>query len=238
MSLLNAPITRFFRQETAAPKAQLLAMAAVSGIANGLLLAVINSVVEMANSDELHIQAFFFYLIALALFIYAKHFALTRATAAVEEAIYNARTRLTDKLRRTELSFIENTPQGAIYNSLTQDANLISQSAVLLINACQGLIAVIFSFIYIAILSPTGFFIILGGLIGGAMLYVLHSRATAEKLRQVAQRETDFFSSLEHLVAGSASISVKTKPFTKKTTPSPPIPANSKRRSVIALCSI
>jgi len=147
-------------KESDAPKGLIMFMAVISGVANGLLLAIINMSAEAASNNEVRTQDFFLYLLTFGLFFYSIRYAFTQATLAFEDIIRKVRVRITNKIRSSELLFIENAERGEMYTRLTQDSNLISQSAFTLITAGQSSMVLVFSLVYIAWLSPLSFFII------------------------------------------------------------------------------
>lgn len=105
-------LLEFIDQEGAYPRTRLLIFAVIAGLANGLLLAVINHgaglVNEFAGSGDIQIYWLAVYAIILVLF-YTKKYTLDHAAVLVEEVLCRVRTRITDKIRHTELQFIEQT---------------------------------------------------------------------------------------------------------------------------------
>ena len=152
----------FFKNESHAPQTKIVFMALVSGLANGYLLTIINGAAEAVNkSEDIQVNNFFLFLLDLILLIYTKQYSLKQGTVAAEDAINRVRLRVTNKLRNTELPFIEMTGHAKIYTRITQDTSLISESAIILINACQQVIVVFICLLYIAWLSIPGFVVTL-----------------------------------------------------------------------------
>ncbi|MEN8220964.1 MAG: ABC transporter transmembrane domain-containing protein, partial [Pseudomonadota bacterium] len=128
-------------------------------IANAMILAIINTAAAMVSNNKVEPQYFLLYLIVFVLYVYTQRYALSQMVIAIEKFIRKIRVRIADKIRLTELHFIENSERGDIYTRLTQDSNLISQSGLLLINASQSGMVLVFSFLYLAWLSPLSFLI-------------------------------------------------------------------------------
>jgi putative pyoverdin transport system ATP-binding/permease protein len=201
-------ILEFFEKESDAPKAWIMFMAILSGIANGLLLAIINVAAEMASNQHSEARFFFLYLIAFALFVYTLRYALSQATIAVEDVIRKVRVRVVNKIRSSELHFIESTGRSEIYTRLTQDSNLISQSALILITAGQAFIVLVFSLFYVALLSPLSFVLTLMTFSLGLLLYFSIEKKLTDELERANQKEAEFFDSLDHVLDGFKEIKI------------------------------
>ncbi len=201
-------VLEFFEKESDAPKAWIMFMAILSGLANGLLLAIINVGAEMASNQQSETRFFFLYLIAFALFVYTLRYALSQAIIAVEDVIRKVRVRVVNKIRSSELLFIESTGRSEIYTRLTQDSNLISQSALIIISAGQAVIVLVFSLIYVALLSPLSFVLTLTSFSMGLLLYFSIEKKLTEELEQANQKEAEFFESLDHVLDGFKEIKI------------------------------
>lgn len=202
----------FFNQESRAPKRQIIFTALVSGLANGYLLTIINGAAETVNKSEaLQVNNFFLFLIDLILLIYTKQYSLKQATVAAEEAINRVRLRVTDKLRRTELPFIETAGHAEIYTRITQDTGLISESAIILINACQQMIVVFICLLYIAWLSIPGFIVTVSVLGVSVLMYLYNSKHIGARLHEAASKESEFFNGIKSILVGFKEIKLNRK---------------------------
>jgi len=85
-------------------------MAAISGSANALLLAIINLATEQVFNRELEARLFIAYIICLLLFFYTQRIAFIKAISSVERALHQVKLRIADKIRQVELRFIEEHP--------------------------------------------------------------------------------------------------------------------------------
>lgn len=202
----------FFTQESRAPKRQIIFTALVSGLANGYLLTIINGAAETVNkSEELQAGNFFLFLIDLILLIYTKQYSLKQATVAAEDAINRVRIRITDKLRCTELPYIETAGHAEIYTRITQDTSLISESAIILINACQQMIVVFICLLYIAWLSIPGFVVTISVLSISVFMYLYNSKYIGIQLHEAANKESEFFNGIKSILVGFKEIKINRK---------------------------
>ncbi len=198
----------FFKKESDVPKGPIIFMGILSGIANSIVLGVINQGAQKVSNNEEVTQLAFIFLISVALFIYTRKYSLSQATIMVEQAIRRVRVRITDKIRRTELTFVEKNDRAQIYTYLTQDTNLISQSGLTVISAIQSVVVIIFCSIYVAILSPVGFLIIAVGFTVAALLYLSHSKAISKEIHLSITKEAEFFGILNHVLDGFKEIRI------------------------------
>ncbi|MCV6636920.1 cyclic peptide export ABC transporter [Candidatus Albibeggiatoa sp. nov. NOAA] len=191
-----------FKKESDLPKMPIITTGVASGIASSAILAAINQAAQGIADYEDIARPFFIFLISLTLFIYARKHSLAQATLVVEESIRKVRLRVADKIRHSELHFIEGMGKGEIYSHLTQDANLVSQSGLTLISSLQAFIVLFFCLLYIATLSPLGFIIILTGLVIGGVLYFQHFHNVSAEILTSIEKETAFFEQLNHILDG------------------------------------
>lgn len=202
----------FFNRESEAPKKQLIFTALTSGLANGYLLIIINNAAETINGGaELQVQHFLMFLLDLMLLAYTKQYTLKHATMAAEDAIDRVRTRVADKLRHTELQYIETVGHTSIYTRIAQDTSLISESAIMLANACQQIIVVVMCLLYIAWLSLPGFFLTVSLLGVAILMYFYNSSFIKAKLREASNKETAFFNGIRSILLGFKEIKINHK---------------------------
>ena len=210
---MHFKIVDFFQRESKADKTKILFMAIVSGFANSFLLAIINNATEIVTATDLDFEARFLliYILLFILFLWTKKFALSQATLMTEEIIRRVRTRLVDKIRHSQLRVVETLEKAKIFNRLSQSILQVSQSATTLINATQAGIVVITALLYIAWLSPLAFFMSLGFLGSGAVVYILNYNQRVKKLEQARTKETQFYAVLDNVLDGFKEIRINQK---------------------------
>ncbi|MBF0213628.1 MAG: cyclic peptide export ABC transporter [Magnetococcales bacterium] len=201
-------LLEFFNSEMDVSKRSILGSAVIAGAASAVLLGVINAGAERAANQEVKEELFWIFIASFLLFFITKKYALSAASIAVEAAVRKVRIRIADKIRKSDLSFVENMGRSSMFTRLTQDANLISQSAVIIINASQSAIVLVTTLMYVAWLSPVGFLIILVALGTGSGLYLVNNRKNAEAFEVVNRKESEFFDALNHLLSGFKEIKV------------------------------
>jgi putative ATP-binding cassette transporter len=183
-------------------------MAVVTGLANSFLLAIVNHASDFVANKEATTQYFLMYLLAFILFLYGQWYSLSAAVSLIEEALSNLRTRLSNKLRKVDLSFYEQKGESVLYNRLTNDNALLSQAIPRIVMAAQFFTLIIFSLIYIGFISPISFFITITGLILGYFFFLMQENKIKKSMMGIINHETEYFESLSHLLNGFKEIKI------------------------------
>ena len=201
-------LLKFIDKETTESYQQVLILATISGFANSLLLAIINHATEAVINNEDLAQYFVLYMISFILFLYGQWYAFERAIILIEDAIFSTRTRLTGKVQKVELAFMERVGSNNLYGRLTQNDTLVSQAIPQIVGAFQMFTLMVFSFIYLGYLSPISFMISMVFLAIGIMYFLTQTRFIKKSLQQVRQKEKIYFQSISHLVNGFKEIKI------------------------------
>lgn len=190
---------------------KLVFMVIVSGIANALLLAVINSAAEKSYNDVADTKSFLVFFLTLGLFIFTKNFILHKTNILVETVLAKYRLRISNKIRHSDLLTIERIEKSEIFTRLTSDATQISQTAPLMIDAVQSMVMLVFSIIYIFTLSKIAFFVIIISIGIAVLIYEIRRRRIIKVLEATRSKEVELFQSLNHIIEGFKEIKVNTK---------------------------
>jgi cyclic peptide transporter len=193
---------KFLKNETSKPLHKIILMAAVSGISNAALLAVINSATKNVSEEKLNFRYLLMFLISMALFIVAQKYILGESTRLIEEILSKIRLRLSDKIRKADLLSLETIGNTPIYNRLTQETVVISTSGPTLIFSVQSMVMLFFVSIYVATLSMMAFILILIVMVTGIGYYLYNHKILATKMEQSNLSEMSFFESLTDLLEG------------------------------------
>jgi putative ATP-binding cassette transporter len=201
-------IFSFFTEEGGFSRRSMIILIIASGLSGGFLLGVINTAAEMAADSEGKIRFFVLFVLTLAFFTITKRIALVHATRAGERAIREIRIRLADKIRHSELLFMERTGRGEIYARLTQDANSISQAVPMIFNGYQSIVLLLAGLLYIATVSWVACLLSFSFLALMSYAYVRNSRLIISDLKTATTKETEFFDALSNLVGGFKEIKI------------------------------
>jgi len=191
------------KQETASSRRDILVVAGLSGIANAGLLAIINSAMQQTSSS--HLQSFrYLVMFAIAFLLYAICFRSTlhRVTVILEEIINHLRVRIADKIRHADLLSLESIDQAEIYNRLTSETRVISESSAMLAASLQASIMLTFAVIYIALLSLPAFFFCFALIGSGILAYLRRLRDVSIWMQRTSQQEVQCFNTIRDLLDG------------------------------------
>ena len=196
----------FFKQESESPWRSILIKATLSGVANGLLLAVINASAGTTSHLFLNLRYLVIFLLAFILFYITKKQSMIQSTIIVEQVLRAVRVRITDKIRSSNLLAFESVGREVVYNRITQETTTISQAAPVLINACQAAIMLVFAAFYIFYLSQVALLISVVTIAGGMMMYLAHHRQVSQELREADLKEREFLALLNQVMEGFKEI--------------------------------
>jgi putative pyoverdin transport system ATP-binding/permease protein len=201
-------LLHLIRKESSVNFRSLLILTVVSGLAQGVLLSIINNAAAAASFDRVNFRYLCLFGIAIATFIITKQRVLSRSFVMTEEVIARLRIRISDKLRRSNLAVVERIGKPRIEGRLTQDTLTISQSAGEIANAAQSAVMILVCVLYMAVLSKVAFVITVGLIIGGVSIYLRNQRVLNREWQAATQIETDFLGSLYHLFDGFKELKV------------------------------
>jgi len=183
----------------------------ISAIANAGLLAIINSAAKATQDEELNYYFFALYIIIFLIFFLAKKFAILEATKEIEKILKDIRSRISHKIKESDLLTIEKLDSAKIFTRLTRDTTLVSQSATEMLATVQSLVMVFFALIYILIISPIMFFLIVSALVMTVMVYSIFAKETQRDLAKSGVLEDEFFNSLDATLSGFKELKVNTQ---------------------------
>jgi putative ATP-binding cassette transporter len=206
-SILELPIVTLLQRETQVSLRPLLWTAAVSALANVLVLAVVNQAAEAATTEAgASGRDLILFLLLLGLFNVAQRYVLITAVTETEEIINRLRTRVADKVRRADLAPLERIGRAQIFTTVTRDTVTLSNTSPMIVVATQSSILLLFIALYLAYLSIPAF--LLGVLLAGGAGYVYWKRSheAFDDLRKASLGEYDFFNALSDMLDGFKSV--------------------------------
>src|SRR5262249_19880047 len=107
----------FFTSHADVSVPRVIAVAAISGLSNALLLAVINTAAGVVEDGGVSGQMFVLFLIAIVLYIVSQRYILHVASVEVEKIVAKLRVRFADKIRQADFDAIERLGRSQIYAS-------------------------------------------------------------------------------------------------------------------------
>jgi putative pyoverdin transport system ATP-binding/permease protein len=196
------------KRETAGSRSDLFMVAGLAGLANAVLLVLINMAIHDPAADQQDLR--YLLMFAVAFILYAICFRQTskRVTVILEEILTKLRLRIAEKIRHADLLSLERIEQAEIYNLLTSEARVISESSSMLAAALQSSILLVFAVIYMALLSLPAFVICLT-LIGiGMWMYSRRLQEVSLWIQRTLQQEVHSFNTLRDLLDGFKEVKI------------------------------
>lgn len=174
----------------------------ISGAANTAILAVINQASRSASYEELNGRLLVIFLVALALYVLALRYSFDAATRTLEEVLTRIRVRLMERIAGSELLILQEIGKPRIFQAVTQDTALISESQGLLVAAAQSVVMVACTAVYVLSVSAPAFLTIAVVIGLGVLLYLGRSREMARLGGASTAEEVRFLGMTGDLVDG------------------------------------
>ena len=140
---------------------QLSAMAMVSGLANAMVLAVINSAAGVGHEALTSFRYVLLFAVTVTIYIRAQSYLMTQSATVVESILNGMRSRFVDLIRRADRLPLDTVGRSAIYAGISGELAAISQATTEIVTASQASIMVVCAIAYLSILSWTAFLITL-----------------------------------------------------------------------------
>lgn len=193
---------RFLKEQSSALGVRFIAIAVLAGITNGILVGVIISSGGTAHESSEQFRKFILFLLSLLLFILTRKHILDRTSEMVEGVIRKVRVQISETLQRTELPAFESIGKARIMQSLSQDAQSMSEGAYSITSGFASAILVTCAFLYIAMLSLSACLMIAGLLVAGVFVYLRNYNTARQTLDASWQAENQFFDLLSDQLDG------------------------------------
>lgn len=195
-------LIRFLRQEATLSPRKALTVAAVAGLTNAMILAVINSAAEHAEQSESRPIYAVFFALAMVLYVVAQRWILTKAAEQVEAMIHRVRMRIVSQLQYCELLDVEQLGRAVIYSGIARHMQTLSQSASTVTIAVQMAILILFTTIYIAWISFTSFVALVAFMTVALTVYWRKSYSVRTDLRGTLEMDNDVYTTIDDLLDG------------------------------------
>jgi putative pyoverdin transport system ATP-binding/permease protein len=184
----------------------------ISGLANAVLLALVNKAVSIATSTEnARFYYFVLFLIAFIIYVLGNRTAMSQANIITEKMLKELRLRISDKIRNSRLQVVDGLGRGELYTKLSQELNRISEMLPYFVNALQQSIFLVFCLVYIATISPFAFLGITVTCIIGIALYMRYKKSLDDEINSCTAKESELVDGLSHIIDGFKEIRINRK---------------------------
>jgi putative ATP-binding cassette transporter len=195
-------LLRLLRRESDISLRTLLLMASVAGLASSLILPIINTAAKMAFHRESSFRLLFLFSITVTVYAISQRRFMTRCIGEVELVLDRLRVRLADKIRHCDLGPLEEIGRTVLYASITKETTTISQAALVLVVSMQFAILIVFTALYVLVLSPLAFLLTAASTAAIILAYRSRLAKIHVQLSESMKRENDLFDALTHLLEG------------------------------------
>lgn len=191
------------------PLPRVAAISALAGLSNALLLVIINSAAHTVSAGQVDVRMFVLFGLAIMIYILAQRYVLRISSVEVERIIERIRVRLSDRIRHADLQALEGLGRAQLYAGVNTETLTLSQNTAPMVIAAQGAILVLFSLIYIFVLSKTAFVLTVAIITVGVLVHLKNKQQLAEDRRRSTGKEAEFFTVLTHLLEGFKEVKVR-----------------------------
>jgi putative ATP-binding cassette transporter len=195
-------VATLLRANLKAEPTRLVAMAAISGVASAGVLALVNTAAAQVEAGKPTTALFFMFLGAVFVFVVAQRYVLLTSVREVEHIVDAIRLRLFERAIVSDLPVLERVGRSAIFSAISKETQTISQTVNVLVMGAQSAILLVFSTIYLAVLS-------IPALIAGTSFTVLSMLVMFRKNRQIlagfmksSAEEAELFGVLDATLTG------------------------------------
>jgi len=183
----------------------LIIAASLAGAANAVALALVNQAAATADASD---KTRFFFLIALciALYILGARRTYHRTTTLIELALEKIKLRVIDKIDRADMQGLEKLGTSEIYDRITENVSMISDSAGMIANVLQSICIIVCASFYLLTISDAAFVLVVLLNFVGIMLFSNRNAEVGLHLGEAAKTRVTFFDQLTDMLRGFKEI--------------------------------
>src|SRR3954466_5218457 len=189
------------KTESAGARRDMTIAVVASGIANAVILAVINAAASMPFG-AMNFRYLLMFAVAISIYIVGLKYTFDMSTQIFEGMIHRIRLRLVEKIADSELVLLDQIGKAEIFKRVTQDTTVISESQGLLVAALHSAVMVLCTAVYILTISLPAFLVTVGLAACGLTIYLGRQRELAHYMQRAAQQEVAFVGLTNDLVDG------------------------------------
>jgi putative ATP-binding cassette transporter len=177
-------------------------MAALAGVANALILAIVNLAASNVSTDGVSLRMAAMFALAMGIYALSQRYIMVISATEVENIIHRIRVNLSEKIRHADLLSLQRAGQSEIFAVISRETQTISQVIGILVIGCQSAILVFFTLLYIAVLSKTAFIISVGFTVLAASIHLHRAGVLRGQYYRAMTLENSLFDRLRDLLDG------------------------------------
>ena len=203
---MHLELIRFLKNESNHTGHKILVAGLLAGIANALLIVIINQASQ--NYADPNFRYLMLFGLAVAILAVTRRYTLYQTSTIARAALTRTNLRIADKIRRANLAAFEQVGKHRILTTLSEGTELIFEASRRIANGAVAAIMLLFSFIYMAWLSTMAFWLAVIVIVCGILVYLYNQKTVNIELRLSARKEGEFINSLNHLLEGFKELKV------------------------------
>lgn len=189
----------------------MLALTTVSGLANALLVVIVNRVAqEVAQGTRVGLWMWLAFAGFFVLYFGCERVALLRANGIIERLLRDLRISVVAKLRRSELPTVETLGRGRLYNLVAQETNHLSVAFPLLIECFQQTMLLAASLVYLAWLSPMALVVFLAATGLGILGYLQIDENFRQTMQDLGRSQAQMVDAVGDIIDGGKELRLNT----------------------------
>jgi putative ATP-binding cassette transporter len=205
-------ILHFLKRASRRDIALLLLLTAIAGLANALLVVVVNDVAGLvARGRHPNVWWWLTFVAAFAVYYASQRFALLRANVVIEGLLKKLRLDVVDKLRQSELSAVDRVGRGELMSLLSHETTHLSVTFPILVDGFQQTVLLVVSLSYLAYLSTAAFIAFLVSVAVGIAGYLRINQSFRGMLRDVASRQAQMLDAIGDMIRGGKELRLNTR---------------------------
>lgn len=191
---------------------RIVGLTIVSGVANSLLIVVVNHVAsDVANGEHPGLIVCALFAVAFCAYYFSERFAMMRANKVIEKELKKLRLHTVSLLCESELKRVEDVGQHAISNVLSNETNHLSVAFPVLADGLQQSVLLCVSLAYLAYLSPLALGVFVSVVAIGLLAYRGVSKKYKASLTAAAFNQTQMVQCISDMLDGSKELRLSKK---------------------------
>ncbi|MBY7142472.1 cyclic peptide export ABC transporter [Virgibacillus sp. NKC19-3] len=178
----------------------LILLSIISGLANSILIFIINNSIGLDDDDRNRILMYFVFTVAI--YLIGQRYVRYALVKLTNDFLDDKRKKLIDKIMSSAYENIENTVKGNIYAALNGDMKIISSSVHSVVTIMTNLITIFVCLIYLAFIHFQGFLLSLIIIIIGLTVYLIKGRVSQRFWEKNRDIQNVFYNLIDDMVLG------------------------------------
>ncbi len=182
--------------------------ACLAGLLQGCIVVIINQAAGNLAHGGPNFRFFLLFCLTVITYSFANYYASTRATKVTEQIIFSIYVDIADKIRNSRTIAFESIGKSRIYTTLHSNTDIILESSKSLAGIGAAIVMIIFSGIYIAIMSRSAILTIIVFYIFGVFVYVTNFTRVRTLLNDANEQTENFKGWFSYFLEGFKEIKV------------------------------